>query len=133
VAHPPDPREFVPVAPEFFVPDVAAAVRYYTQTLGFTEYRVEPEFAVVGLGPAQVLLADERMYGRMGGHHGAPVERGAMLDIRIMVPDVDEIYDRLRRAGVEIVHDIADRPYGLRDFIIRDLNGFRLRFAAPLG
>jgi hypothetical protein len=34
---------------------------------------------------------------------------------------------------VEIVHEIADRYYGLRDFVISDLNGFRLRFASSLG
>jgi hypothetical protein len=33
---------------------------------------------------------------------------------------------------VSMALDIGDRPYGLRDFIVRDLNGYRLRFAAPL-
>jgi len=130
------PSEFVPVAPEFFVSDVGAAIHFYTDKLGFKPLRLEPEgepgprtiFAVVALGEAHVLLAHESLYagGPLGG------ERGAGADTRIMVPDVDAIYARCRENGVTIVHAIADRDYGLRDFIIADPNGFRLRFAAPL-
>lgn len=49
-----------------------------------------------------------------------------------MVPDVDDYYARAQAAGLEIMHSLADREYGLRDFIVRDPNGFRLRFASPL-
>ncbi len=49
-----------------------------------------------------------------------------------MVDDVDAMYRRATDNDVTIVHDIGDRPYGLRDFIIRDPDGFRLRFAAPV-
>jgi len=130
-----DPREVVPVAPEFFVSDVGAAIQFYTDKLGFRLVRLEPEgepnprtiFAIVALGEAHILLANESLYA--GGHLR---ERGAGVDIRIMVPDVDAIYERCHENSVAIVHDIADRYYGLRDFIIADPNGFRLRFAAPL-
>ena len=130
-----DPREVVPVAPEFFVSDVGAAIRFYTDKLGFRLVRLEPEgapgptsvFAVVELGEAHILLANESLYA--GGHLR---ERGAGVDVRIMVDDADAMYDRCREGGVHIVHDIADRYYGLRDFVITDPNGFRLRFAAPL-
>jgi uncharacterized glyoxalase superfamily protein PhnB len=49
-----------------------------------------------------------------------------------MVDDVDEIYERAKANGVRIVHEIRDRPYGLRDFILADADGFMLRFAAPV-
>ncbi len=123
-------RELAPVAPEFFVPDVAASVRFYVEQLGFRPHRVEPDFAVLALGESIIMLADQRMYGAMGG--AAAVERGAFVDIRFVVPDVDAVHRRCFERGVTIVHDIADRPYGLRDFIIRDSDGFRLRFASPL-
>ncbi len=58
--------------------------------------------------------------------------RGLAIEIRIIVPDVNAVYKRCRDAGVQVVRDIADRDYDLRDFIIEDLNGFRLRFAASL-
>lgn len=42
------------------------------------------------------------------------------------------INDRVRAAEVNIMREIGDREYGLRDFIVRDQFGFRLRFASPI-
>jgi len=133
-----DPREVAPVCPELFVPDVGAAIDFYTGKLGFTLYRVDPpgepgpasEFAILTLGRAVVMFAKDDLYAAMGGSTESP--RGVAIDVRIMVDDADAMYNRCRESGVQIVHDIADRYYGLRDFVITDLNGFRLRFAAPL-
>ncbi len=58
--------------------------------------------------------------------------RGSGIDTHIVVDDVDAMYRRATDNGVTIVHHIGDRPYGLRDFIIRDPDGFRLRFASPV-
>jgi uncharacterized glyoxalase superfamily protein PhnB len=133
-----DPREVTPVCPELFVPDVGAAIDFYTGRLGFTLYRVDPpaepgpdsEFAILTLGRAVVMFAQDRLYEAMGG--STQSRRGVAIDVRIMVDDADAMYNRCRENGVEIVHEIADRYYGLRDFVITDLNGFRLRFAATL-
>ena len=134
----PDPREVAPVCPELFVPDVSAAIDFYTRKLGFTLYRVDPpgetnpnsEFAILTLGRAVVMFAADHLYEAMGGIIQSP--RGVAIDVRIMVDDADAVYNRCREGGVEIVHEIGDRYYGLRDFVISDLNGFRLRFASPL-
>ncbi|HEU4759042.1 MAG TPA: VOC family protein [Dehalococcoidia bacterium] len=131
-----DPRESVPITVELFVPDVAAGVRFYTEKLGFELLRLErgaidgreqATFAVVGLERAAFLIAHE---GLEGGLTLPP--SGGAIDIRIMVEDVDAVYRRAREGAVEIVNDIADRDYGLRDFILRDPNGFRLRFASAV-
>lgn len=126
------------MCPELFVPDVGAAIDFYTGKLGFTLYRVDPpgepgpasEFAILTLGRAVVMFAKDDLYAAMGGSTESP--RGVAIDVRIMVDDADAMYNRCRESGVQIVYDIADRYYGLRDFVITDLNGFRLRFAAPL-
>lgn len=116
----------IPVAPEFFVGDIAASVRFYVDVLGFSVLRQEPDFAVVGLGAAHVLLADERLTGPLDGR------RGVGVNVRIMVDDVDEMYRRAQAGSARIAHDIADRYYGLRDFIVADSDGFLLRFASPV-
>ncbi len=128
-------REIAAVAPELFVPDVNAAVRYYSERLGFDTWRVERNgeravFAIVTLGSAILMFAHESLYGAMGGDTSG--RRGACIDIRIMVEDVNAVHRLCRENDVAIVHDIADRYYGLRDFVIADLNGFRLRFASAL-
>lgn len=134
--HPADPREDAPVAPEIFVPDVAVAARFYTERLGFSLLRLESDadhavFAVVARGPAVILIADEGHYPAMGGTPALP--RGAGIDIRVIVDDVDAVHALCRKNGVPIDHEIGNRTYGLRDFIVHDPHGFRIRFAAPLG
>jgi uncharacterized glyoxalase superfamily protein PhnB len=121
---------FVTVAPEFFVPDVAAAVRFYTDVLGFAVLRQDPLFAVVALGAAHVLIAHDSL-APPAAHMAGP--RGVGLNVRIMVDDVDAVYRRAKDRGARIVHEIADRDYGLRDFIVADRDGFELRFASPVG
>jgi uncharacterized glyoxalase superfamily protein PhnB len=122
------------MAPELFVPDVDEAVRFYTKVLGFALQRAErtgdrSTFAIVRLGGAMIMFMHEAFYTGPKTELGS---RGAGLDIRVMVPDVDSVYETAKAAGMPLMHDIADRDYGLRDFIVRDPNGFRLRFATPL-
>ena len=120
------------------MPDVEASVRFYTEKLGFELVHLKREtvsgreratFAIVGVGNAVMMLAHERFYVR--GGEGRATPRGVGIDTRIVVDDVDAMYRRATDSDVTIVHDIGDRPYGLRDFIIRDPDGFRLRFASP--
>jgi catechol 2,3-dioxygenase-like lactoylglutathione lyase family enzyme len=119
---------FVTVAPEFFVRDIQASAAFY-QRLGFSALRQEPGFAVMGLGAAHVLLAAE---GMASSSWLASGPRGVGLNIRIMVDDADAAFERASDAGARLVSPIADRDYGLRDFIIADPDGFLLRFAAPV-
>jgi uncharacterized glyoxalase superfamily protein PhnB len=42
--------------------------------------------------------------------------------------DLDEYYNELKNKGVNIVVDIKDEPYGIRDFTVEDINGYRLTF-----
>ena len=131
-----DPRELVPITVELFVPDVEASVRFYTEKLGFDLLRLErgtiegsqqATFAVVGLERAAMLIAHRSLEGDLALPPG-----GGAIDIRIVVDAVDGLYSRARDNGVDIVQELGDRDYGLRDFIVRDPNGFRLRFASPL-
>lgn len=124
---PADDDTLAPLVPEFFVPDVKTAISFYVEKLGFRVVREEPGFAVVLLGDAFVMLAHEARYGQ-------PLSNppGIAVDLRFMVPDVDAMYRRCLDNGVEVLREIQDQDYGLRDFTVRDPTGFRLRFASPL-
>jgi uncharacterized glyoxalase superfamily protein PhnB len=133
----PDPCEFAAIAPELFVPDVDASVGFYTQTLGFDLVRIDPPgddgrsaFAIVARSGAMIMLADERMLRGRGESVGAP--RGRGIEVRIMADDVDALYAALQQAGADIAVPLRDRDYGLRDFVVRDPDGFGLRFARPI-
>jgi len=126
-------ERFAPVAPELFVRDVDASIRFYEDALGFEVWRREEhdgsaDFAVLVRGDAHFLLQHERL-----ATGGAPAgHRGAGIDIRVMVDDVDRVYERASAAGAQIARPIGDRDYGLRDFKVHDPDGFVIRFAQPL-
>lgn len=44
-------------------------------------------------------------------------------EVSIEVDDVDEVYERARAAGTEIVYPLTDEEWGLRRFFVRDPNG----------
>jgi catechol 2,3-dioxygenase-like lactoylglutathione lyase family enzyme len=52
-----------------------------------------------------------------------------LANIRIMVPNVDEYWKLVKEMGAQIIIPVADRYYGLRDFIVSDPDGFGVRFA----
>ena len=108
------------VHPSLPVPDVPAAVEFYTKRLGFTAGFTWPEsgaptMAGVNLGDVQIFL-----------ERGAPNPDG--ISVFFVVGNADELCEAQRANGVEIVEEPADRPYGLRDYLARDLNGYRLGF-----
>lgn len=130
MAHPGN-ELLVRVAPEFFVPNVEDAVRFYVDKLDFRVLRQDPDFAIVHLGrDVHILLAEDSLAG--DELPSGDVTRGIGVNVRIMVDDVDAIYERCRAGGVRIVWEIADKYYGLRDFIMADPYGYMLRFASPL-
>lgn len=121
-----------PIAPEFFVPDVDAAVAFYQEWFGYQLLRKEGDpatFAIGHINGATIMFMRDRWY---AGPRAELDARGAGVDIRVMVPDVDALYARVQEAGLQVIHEIADREYGLRDFTCRDPDGFRLRFASQL-
>jgi catechol 2,3-dioxygenase-like lactoylglutathione lyase family enzyme len=64
-------------------------------------------------------------------HH--PAEPASGVKVAIEVDDVDLLHERVRAAGVEVVEPIGDRPWGHRNFEIRDPNGLGLVFFTAIG
>ena len=56
----------------------------------------------------------------------------AAANLRIMVADVNEHWERVQGSGARVLKPIGDRYYGLRDFTIADPDGFTVRFATRL-
>ena len=46
--------------------------------------------------------------------------------------DIDEYYNELKAKGVKIAVDIKDEMFGIRDFTVEDINGYRLTFNRPV-
>jgi catechol 2,3-dioxygenase-like lactoylglutathione lyase family enzyme len=100
------------------VSDILAAVDFYTKKLGFSlgfTWGDPPTLAGVNLGGVQIFLS-----------HGAPNPKGCSLSF--VVGNADELWEFHRANGVEVAEPPDDRPYGLRDYAIRDLHGYYLSF-----
>ena len=108
--------------PGLAVPDVPAAVAFYTGRLGFTTgftWGEPPTFAGVNLGEVQLFL-----------QQGKPSPGGS--SVYYAVGDADELFAYHQANGVDVVEPPGDREYGLRDYTIRDLNGYYLTFGHHL-
>lgn len=100
------------------VHDITEAVEFYTTKLGFRPgftWGEPPSFAGVNLGEVQQFL-----------ERGTPNPDGCAL--YFVVGDADELYEFHRANGVKVVAEPGDREYGLRDYAIEDLAGYRLSF-----
>ena len=100
------------------VRDVPAAVDFYVQKLGFEAgfvYGEPPHFAGVNLGEVQLFL-QKSAEGSAGG--------GAAF----VVEDADALFEFQRAQGVEVMEPPGDRDYGLRDYVVRDLEGHPISF-----
>src|SRR3546814_13654428 len=51
------------------------------------------------------------------------------VNIRIMVDDVDALWEHVQALGISPAHAIGDRFYGLRDFKLCEPSAFEIRFA----
>ena len=106
------------------VSDIPAAVEYYVRTLGFRKaftWGEPPSFAGVNLGEVQMFLGK-----------GTPAPSSETAAAYFLVGDADQLYQFHRANGAEIAEPIDDRPYGIRDYTVRDLNGYYLVFGQHL-
>ena len=114
------------VLPMIHVPDVRASVDWY-QNIGFKvidTYGNEGEglsFAMLSFGSGEVMFSQ-------GGQPSTRDRRE--VDLYVYSDDVDDLYGRLKEQ-VEVVQSPHDTFYGMREFIIRDLNRFWITFGQP--
>lgn len=106
---------------EVVVPNLKAAVEFYL-ALGFAVERETPTF---------VTLRYQSVYLFVAENEDAPVAP-RWTNVRIIVSDVDAVWQRVRERGMAIGTAIGDRGYGLRDFTVKDPAGFEVRFAEVL-
>jgi len=100
------------------VADLSAAVAFYTNRLGFRhafDWGEPPTMAGVNLGETQIFL-----------EVGTPAPHGCSL--YFVVGNADALYEFHRTNDVDIVEAPGDRPWDLRDYTVRDLDGYALTF-----
>lgn len=120
------------ISPFFIVQDVAAALAFYRDRLGFEITFQGPTaddlfFGIVLRGRASIMLKDVGVdplpnYKR---------EPGARWDAYLYVPDPDALADEFASRNVEFSEPLKDTHDGLRGFELKDADGYVLFFGRP--
>jgi uncharacterized glyoxalase superfamily protein PhnB len=112
--------------PMFHVPDVDATVAWYV-SIGF---EVRDRFSGDGDGAwAAITFGESEVMLNSGGRPSTADRRE--VDLYLLVNDVDARFPEIA-AKAEIVEAPHDTFYGMREFTVRDCNGFWITFGHPI-
>lgn len=113
------PQQFIQGAAVLHVPDVKATAAFYRDVLGFVWDFGDDQYAVVWRENSAVHLA-------------AGEQAPSGVHLFQWVCDVDAYYREVVERGAEITAPCGDRPYGIRDFSLRDPNGIEIVFGQDI-
>jgi uncharacterized glyoxalase superfamily protein PhnB len=110
------------IAPELPSANLDTAVAYYEQKLGFEVAMRLPgnEYAIVERDGVAIHLFNSR------------ATKPSAVGIHIFTSDLDQLFVELQAKGATITQKIEQKPWGNRDFRVRDEFGNELKFTEPL-
>ena len=108
----------------FAASDIEATLAYYKDVLGFEStwtWGDPPVFGSASMGGVTLTFElRPELAAKVHGHpHG------------VRVADADELYRLHNSRGAHVVSKIEDKPWGIREYIVEDLNGYHLRIGGP--
>ena len=119
--------EIEELVPQLRTTDLDRAIHFYTETLGLTlSFRYQDFYAGVSSGEWMIhlkLVEDPDPSIDF-------VREGQHLHLHIGVRDIQAAFRQVEEAGVKIVEGIADRPWGITEFVIEDPDGHTLYFGS---
>jgi GNAT superfamily N-acetyltransferase/uncharacterized glyoxalase superfamily protein PhnB len=116
----------ITIEPILAVRDVAAAATYYRDVLGFENVWLWGEPPTHG-GANQDGVALQFSL------NPAAAENAEGWGVWIRVRDVQAMHALHQERGAEIVATLEPKPWGVSEYTVRDLNGYRLRFGGSGG
>ena len=104
------------------VKDLAIEAAYYIDKLGFERDFTAPGWEFLSFGDFKVMLGEcsDEMTAEATGNHS--------WFAHALVENVDEIYAEFIERGAEILSQIANKPWGIRDFTVVTPGGHRIVF-----
>jgi len=115
------------VTPMIHVPNVRETIDWY-KSIGFLvtganeEDDGEIDWAMLSFGDGRIMFSE-------GGRPSAQDRRE--VDLYVHTVNIDELFQRLKDQ-VEIREGLHNTFYGMREFTIRDINGFWVTFGEPV-
>ena len=106
--------------------DLKRSTAYYTSILGLTIDFGAPGWSFLSRGSFRVMLGectDAIPPGELGDHSYYGY---------ITVTDIDALHAEYRQAGAQFTQRLASKPWGMREFGLRTIDGHRLMFGQEL-
>jgi predicted enzyme related to lactoylglutathione lyase len=107
------------IMPGLPLSDVQSGVDYYRKALGFTVNYEQDDLAVMDRDDVRVLLV-----ARTEQHKG-------IGSAYAYVHNADELHAELRRRGAKVQGEPVSQPWGLREFLVLDIEGNQITFGQP--
>jgi uncharacterized glyoxalase superfamily protein PhnB len=106
--------------------NLAKSTDYYRAVLGLTVDFTAPGWTFLSRGSFRVML----------GECIAAIPPADLGDHSwygyVTVSDASALFDEYRAAGAEFTQTLADKPWGMREFGIRTIDGHRIMFGQEL-
>lgn len=108
------------------VPDLGKSTDYYTSVLGLAVDFSAPGWTFLSRGSFRVMLgecADAIPPSQLGDHSWYAY---------VTVSDASALFKEYQASGAEFTQTLADKPWGMREFGVRTVDGHRIMFGQQL-
>ena len=117
------------VAPVVATDDIEESLSYYIYVLGFSfdfKYGEPPVYAGVKSGSAEIYFTHDP------GTVAKMKEQKINPEIFIWIPNALSLFKEHVDKGAEIFEPVSDRSWGTRQYVIKEINGYHLKFAQAI-
>ncbi len=117
------------ISPTLAVRNVKQTIEFYKNSLGFKMGMTfpnadNPEYADLSKDGMVLMFIPAENVGI-----GSEEKLGIGVNLYMNIDgDIDEYYNELKKRRVKITVEIKDEPYGIRDFTVEDIEGYKLTF-----
>jgi uncharacterized glyoxalase superfamily protein PhnB len=117
------------ISPTLAARNMKQTIQFYRDSLGFKMGMAfpdadNPEYADLSKDGMVIMLIPAQNIGV-----GPKARLGTGVNLYMQIDgSIDEYYSELTNKGVKIVVDMKDEPFGIRDFTVEDINGYKLTF-----
>jgi catechol 2,3-dioxygenase-like lactoylglutathione lyase family enzyme len=108
------------------VDDFEGCLAYFIDKLGFTELSRVEGWSFLALDTFYLMVGDCR------GEILAEDTYSHSFFAYVNCEGIDELYEEYRGRGVEFRERIANKPWGLREFVVASPEGHRIKFGQAL-
>ena len=117
------------ISPTLAVRNMRPTIQFYRDSLGFKVGMAfpdadNPEYVDLSKDGMGLMFIPAKNVGI-----GSKQKLGTGVNLYMQIDwDIGEYYSELKNKCVNVVVDIKDEPYGIRDFTVEDINGYKLTF-----